>query len=156
MTMFPRCPIKFTHSQLIRLINTPTFRTLLVASCMLASDTPAVIPKHGTPPSHDDVASANSMSVSGEPRTTKRKSAKPKRRYSRSIVDSGATVHCIKDRSLFTHLDTSKHVKLRVADNRTIVSEGVGTCAISLRSSDGELHTLVLHNCIYSPQFSET
>ena len=138
---------------MVNLINTPLFRSLLVASCMLSSNVPTVIPKRHT--THEDSATNHSMSVSGTPQRTKRKSAKPKRRYSKSIVDSGATVHCIRDRSLFTHLDTSKRVKLRVADKRVIVSEGVGSCAISLKSSDGESHTLILHNCIYSPQFSE-
>ena len=95
------------------------------------------------------------MKVTGDSKARRQRSAKPKRRHSKSIVDSGATVHCIRDRSLFTHLDTTKHVNLRVADKRTLRSEGVGTCAVQLRSSDGQLHTVMLHNCIYSPHFSE-
>ena len=52
-------------------------------------------------------------------------------------------------------MDTSRHVKLRVADNRQILSTGVGTCAIKLKSADGHYHDFVLHNCIYSPHFNE-
>ena len=138
------------------LLRHPLFRSLLVAaSCMYDDNGPAYLSRaniraaDGTPPP--------SMVVTGDHTGRRHKSAKPKRRdrCSKSIVDSGATVHCIRDKSLFTHLDTSKHVNLRVADNRVIRSEGVGTCAVSLKSSDGNLHTVMLHNCLYSPSFSE-
>ena len=137
------------------LINTPLFRSLLVASCMLSGDVPKAIPKPNAHRTNDNTFPPSSMKVSGSPPAHRRKSAKPKRRYSKSIVDSGATVHCIRDRSLFSHLDTTKTVSLRVADKRVIRAEGVGTCAVSLKSSDGKYHTVILHNCIYSPLFSE-
>ena len=81
------------------------------------------------------------MNVTGNKRKLSRSS---KKRF-RSVVDSGATIHCIKDRSLFTHLDTSKSVRVRVADNHVINSEGVGTCAVKLTASDGSVHTVLLH-----------
>ena len=93
------------------------------------------------------------MKVNSDSRPRQSKSSKKKR--FRSVVDSGATIHCIRDKSLFTHLDTSKSVRIRVADNHVINSEGVGQCAVNLRSSDGETHTIVLHNCVYSPLFSD-
>ena len=138
-----------------RLINTPLFRSVFIASCMLTGDVPLTIPK---PPvcnvcdSHDP-AQPSSMKVNSDSRSRQSKSSKKKR--FRSVVDSGATIHCIRDKSLFTHLDTSKSVRIRVADNHVINSEGVGQCAVNLRSSDGETHTIVLHNCVYSPLFSE-
>ena len=139
-----------------RLINTTIFRSILVASCMLADETPAYIPKPNTTDQHDhsNTTPSPSMKVTGNHHARRPHSAK-RRRHSKSVVDSGATVHCIRDRSLFTHLDTSKSVSLRVADKHVIRAEGVGTCAISLKSSNGEYHTVMLHNCIYSPLFSD-
>ena len=141
------------------LINHPLFRSLLVASCMLCVDTPRIVPPqpNNTRRNTDEnTTSPQSMKVTGDPtKGRRRRSAKPKRVHSKTIIDSGATVHCIRDKSLFTYLDTSKHVKLRVADNRQILSVGVGTCAIKLKSADGQYHDFVLHNCIYSPYFSE-
>ena len=134
------------------LIRTPLFRSLLVAACMIHGDVSQAIPSE--PHTHYEPNNTNSMKVTGTPRAPRHKSAKSKRRP-RSIVDSGATVHCIRDKSLFTHLDTSKHVRLKVADKRVMRSEGVGTCAIRLKSSDGKFHTVLLHNCLYSPNFSE-
>ena len=136
-----------------KLINIPLFRSLLVASCMLCGDVSETIPKPTT--NRTNNTSPKGMKVAGNSRSRRQKSAKPKRQCSKSVVDSGATVHCIRDRSLFTHLDTNKHVNLRVADKRVIRSEGVGTCAVQLKSADGQFHTVMLHNCIYSPHFSE-
>ena len=80
--------------------------------------------------------------------------SKKKRRLRGTIVDSGASVHCIRDKSLFTHIDYSRKVKLFVADNRSIVSEGVGQCVIKMQDEHGVLHDIVLHNCVYSPHFA--
>ena len=139
-----------------KLINTTAFRSILVASCMLAGRTPAFIPNPSTTDEHarSSTSPPPSMKVTGSPSSRRSKSAK-RRRSIKSVVDSGATVHCIRDRSLFTHMDTSQSVSLRVADNHVIRAEGVGTCAVSLRSSNGELHTVMLHNCIYSPLFGD-
>lgn len=134
-----------------KLIHTPLFRSVLIAACMLTGDVPLTIPR---PASHaQSPRQPSSMKVTSD--SSPRKSRSSKKTKYRSIVDSGATIHCIRDKSLFTHLDTSKSVRIRVADNRVINSEGVGTCAINLRSSNGEYHTIVLHNCVYSPHFCE-
>ena len=135
------------------LIKHPFFRTVLIAACMLSVDTPGTIPKLNTDRTSE--TTPKGMKVAGTPTTRRRKSAKPKRSHSKTIVDSGASVHCIRDRSLFTSLDTSKHVSLKVADNRTIYSEGVGTCAVKIKAADGQYHDLILHNCLYSSHFSE-
>ena len=119
-----------------KLINTVAFRSILVASCMLAGETPAFIPTLRTSEQHarSGTPAPPSMTVTGSPPTRRARSAK-KRRCSKSVVDSGATVHCIRDKSLFTHLDTTKTVTLRVADKHVIRAEGVGTCAVSLKSA---------------------
>ena len=142
---------------MVKLINVPMFRSLLVASCLLAGHSPAVVPNLNT---QDQAARSStspppSMKVAGNPPSRRKKSAKPKRRCSKSVVDSGATIHCIRDRSLFTFLDTKKHVDLKVADNNVIRAEGVGTCAVSLKTANNEYHTVMLHNCVYSPAFSD-
>ena len=135
-----------------KLINTPLFRSVLVAACMLTGD--VTLSPNSRPLEHDSShPQPTVMKVTSDNKpNSKSRSTKKK---CRSVVDSGATVHCIRDKSLFTHLDTSKSVRIRVADNRVINSEGVGTCAIKLKSSNGENHTIVLHNCVYSPLFSE-
>ena len=113
------------------------------------SDTPCGIPR-ACEHDHNDT----SMSVDSQASQPRSKSSKRRRRF-KSIVDSGATIHCIKDRSLFTHIDTSRTINIRVADNRVVQSEGVGTCAVQLKSANGQKHTILLHNCVYSPQFGE-
>ena len=42
-----------------------------------------------------------------------------------------------------------------MADKHVIHSVGVGTCAIKLAASDGSAHTVLLHNCVYSPLFGD-
>ena len=106
------------------LIKHPLFRSLMVAACMLGTDTPGMIPP--LPNTHrttEENTNHESIKVTGNPTTRRRKSAKPKRFHHKAVVDSGATVHCIRDRSLFTFIDTSKCVKIRVADKRVILAQ---------------------------------
>ena len=132
-----------------KLIEHHLFRSLVLAACICTTSIPCGIPSHGD--CNDD---PNDETVMKVPDHHSYKSRKKKRR--KSVVDSGATIHCIKDRSLFTHLDTSQHVHVRVADNKMVTSQGVGTCAVKLKSaSDGAMHTILLHNCIYVPDFQE-
>ena len=60
----------------------------------------------------------------------KRKKSRPKH----WIVDSGATIHCVGDRSLLTHV-YSNHapVNIRVADNRVVTAHAVGSAIGSPR-----------------------
>ena len=135
-----------------KLVSTPLFRTVLIASCMITGDVPYGVP-HVPPRSESPPPTPTSMKVSSDSRPRRSKSSTKKK--FRSVVDSGATVHCIRDKSLFTHLDVSKSIRIRVADNHVINSEGVGTCAVNLKSSNGDTHTIILHNCVYSPLFSD-
>ena len=138
-----------------RSYRSPLFAKILLASCLICNDIPCIIPPSYTPPRHDK-NEHTTCRVSGDRQAGRQgvRSSKRRRRH-RSIVDSGATIHCIKDRSLFTFLDTSKHVSIRVADKQVIRSEGVGDCAIKLTSSNGHAHTIILRNCVYMPSFSD-
>ena len=136
------------------LIHNKLFRSVLIASCMLAGPIPPVIPTKVNEPNDSDSSSASAdtstIKLSNESTRRQRK----RKRY-RTVVDSGASIHCIRDRSLFTYLDVTKSVRVKVANNHVINSAGVGTCAIKVKSSIGETHTIVLQNCVYSPQFSD-
>ena len=35
-----------------------------------------------------------------------------------------------------------------------MTGDGVGSCVLKLNGNDGKLHDVVLHNCVYSPHFS--
>ena len=138
-----------------RMFRSKLVANILVAACLMCNDVPYAIPPSYTPPhcnKHEHTMCRVSNDRQAERPQTR--STKRKRRH-RSIVDSGATIHCIKDKSLFTFLDTSRHVNVRVANNNTIRSEGVGDCAIKLRASNGADHTIILHNCVYSPRFCD-
>ena len=137
---------------MVKLITSPLFRSCLIAACMITNDVPCMIPRTRAHDTRDSTRTPTSMTVASDSKRPRSKSSKRRRR---TIVDSGATIHCIRDKSLFTHLDTSKSIRVKVADDRAIRSEGVGTCAVQLRSAAGSMHTVMLHNCVYSPRFSE-
>ena len=61
-------------------------------------------------------------------KTKTHRTSKHKTRTTKSTVDSGATIHCIKDRHLFTHLDDTRKIQLTVANGQTMWSQGVGDC----------------------------
>lgn len=71
-------------------------------------------------------------------------------------VDSGASVHCINDASLFEQIYTDhRAVRVVVASGQVMVAKCVGTVRIKLRSmSSGEYRDVLLHNVIYHPDFS--
>ena len=64
-------------------------------------------------------------------------------------VDSGATVHCVKDKSLLATIDPSKRVQLKVADGRVVTSDAIGTAPVKLlNSTTGRLEEIILHNVV--------
>ena len=77
--------------------------------------------------------------------------SKRKRKPNYFTVDSGATIHCINDLSLFVDFDASKKVKITVANKQVIVGEGVGTVIIPLIDANGKVKNVVLHHCVYNP-----
>ena len=77
-------------------------------------------------------------------KSSRPKSNKKGRRKHQSTVDSGATIHCIKDRNLFTNLDTNRKVRLKVANGKIMTGDGVGDCVMKLTGNDGRLHDVIL------------
>ena len=76
-----------------------------------------------------------------------------KRRH-KFVLDSGATVHCVNDISLFTHIDhDSPCPSLQVADGHFVKAKAVGTVKISLQDHKGTPYDLILHNVCYLPDF---
>ena len=72
------------------------------------------------------------------------------------IVDSGATIHCVGDRSLLTHV-YSHHapVNIKVADNRVVTAHAVGSAVVKLIDKDGKTHDITIHNVVYHPAFGD-
>jgi transposase InsO family protein len=70
------------------------------------------------------------------------------------VVDSGATVHCVSDRSILTseYVDADA-VYIKVADKRIIKAHAVGTAVVSMIDHNGYRHQVTLHNVVYHPQF---
>ena len=76
------------------------------------------------------------------------------KRKPRYTVDSGATIHCINDPSLFTTSHTpSRSIVVSTANGQRITATLVGDVDIQLLDQDGCLRTITLHNCVYSPHF---
>ena len=70
------------------------------------------------------------------------------------VIDSGASVHCTSDPSLLTSI-YYKHppVIIKVADNRTLRAQAVGTALLPLIDLHNKTHHVTLHNVIYHPNF---
>ena len=85
--------------------------------------------------SHHDPyhARTNDHNLNGNDCNDRLPTDKKRRRKQSWVVDSGATLHCIGDKSLLTH--TYKNhppVKLKVADDRVLESHAVGTVDVKL------------------------
>ena len=78
---------------------------------------------------------------------------KHKRRYT---VDSGASVHCINDRSMFdtVYMDHPP-VRIMVANKQLLQAKTVGTVKLTMNDTHGKPHDITLHNVVYHPAFSE-
>ena len=72
------------------------------------------------------------------------------------VVDSGATLHCINDISLFDSIDHHHpKVKLRVANGKVLEAHAVGTVKLRLVAEDGSATEILLHNVVYHPSFTQ-
>jgi len=69
------------------------------------------------------------------------------------LVDSGATHHCVREKSLFTQFRPGKHV-VRVANNQTVTAKGKGDVELTTLSTDGKPVTMKLTNAYFVPQFT--
>ena len=81
---------------------------------------------------------------------------KSRNRRKKLTVDSGASVHCINDKSLFeTVYEDHPPVDITVANKQKLTALAVGTVRINLTSNKGETRDYILHNVVYHPSFSE-
>ena len=80
---------------------------------------------------------------------------KQRNKHTPYVVDSGATLHCINDISLFDSIDHDHPpVELRVANGKVLRAHAVGTVKLQLAAEDGSTSEILLHNCVYHPSFS--
>ena len=87
--------------------------------------------------------------LTGPNRDSRRKTHTP------YVVDSGATLHCINDVSLFDSIDHHHpKVKLRVANGKVLEAHAVGTVKLRLVAEDGSTTEIILHNVVYHPSFT--
>jgi hypothetical protein len=83
-------------------------------------------------------------------------SSRQRRKSSKWLHDSGASLHCCNDKSLFRSItDHDPSIKLHVADARTVKVEFIGTVVLQLRNQHGKLEQLLLQNVAYVPSFDK-
>jgi len=79
-----------------------------------------------------------------------------RRKSSTWLHDSGASMHCCSDLSLFhTIRRVSNAGSLVTANNERIPITHVGTIVLTLQATNGNLHQILLPNVVYSPTFSK-
>jgi hypothetical protein len=72
------------------------------------------------------------------------------------IVDSGATIHCVGDRSLLTQVYTDQPpVRIRVANGQMVTAHAVGSATVKLVDDKGKKHEITLHNVVFHPSFGK-
>ncbi|KAL1530689.1 hypothetical protein AB1Y20_001588 [Prymnesium parvum] len=72
------------------------------------------------------------------------------------ILDTGATIHCVNDKSLFESIDENKNeIKVTVANGEKLNITTQGSIRISLVDTRGKAHSYLLHNVCYHPRFKE-
>ena len=71
-------------------------------------------------------------------------------------VDSGATIHCINDISLFKHFTNSpdKTVRIITANSGVIYAEAIGSVEIVLLDAHGREQTITLYTMSHTPPIS--
>ena len=71
------------------------------------------------------------------------------------LIDSGASVHCINDKSMFmTIYDNHPTVTVTVANGTTLQVELVGSVNITMISTRNVRMNVTLHNVLYHPSFT--
>ena len=72
------------------------------------------------------------------------------------IVDSGATIHCVGDPSLLTHVYSDQPpVRIRVANGHVLTAHAVGSATVKLADANGSKHEITLHNVVFHPSFGK-
>ena len=105
------------------------------------------------PPCSDSKEKAFMMSDDGASTRTRTRKHKRNRTY---CVDSGASVHCINDASMFDHVYAHHPpVKVTVANKQVLTATKIGTVKVNLTNQHNKPRTITLHNVVYHPNFSE-
>jgi transposase InsO family protein len=69
------------------------------------------------------------------------------------LVDSGATDHCVRERSLF-HTFRPVQTVVKLADGKTVVSTGKGEVHLAVETTAGRAIKLILTEALYTPTLS--
>ena len=131
---------------------------LMLCTLVLSSGLPPK-PDHVLPLAHERPSQA-AFTICDDRRKYVRMSkdgrGSSKRKGRRYTVDSGASVHCINDASLFdTVYDSHPQVRITVANKQVIHTEKVGTVKLRMIDQQGKLGEVTLHNVCYHPNFTE-
>ena len=83
-----------------------------------------------------------------------KKPSKARRKSAKWLHDSGSTVHCINDKSLFYSIeDRNPGISLTVANNKQVGIEAIGSVLLQVRNQHGVLEQHLLQNVCYCPSF---
>ena len=69
------------------------------------------------------------------------------------LVDSGATHHCVREKSLLTSFRPGKHI-IRVANGKTIAAIGKGDVILYVTAQGGQVLTLAMHEVFLVPSLA--
>ena len=84
------------------------------------------------------------------------RSAKKRRNSRKWLHDSGASVHCCSDKSLFHSFDANAAKPyLRVANGEYVQVEQVGNVVLTLQNQHGKYEQILLTNVAYTPTFHQ-
>ena len=80
------------------------------------------------------------------------RTAKHKKHFN---VDSGATISCTNDSTIFETIDDIKpSLQVKVANGQVVRPTLCGTVRLNLRDKENKNHSILLRNVFYSPDFS--
>jgi hypothetical protein len=69
------------------------------------------------------------------------------------LVDSGATHHCVREKSAFSTFRPGSRI-VRVANNHAIAATGTGEVMIDVRDTSGRVQTITLRDVFFVPSLS--
>ena len=73
---------------------------------------------------------------------------------SRWLIDSGASVHCVNNKSMLKSVYKDRHrTVIQTADKSKVKVHAVGSCEITLIDVHNRPRVYTLHNVVYHPSF---
>ena len=94
--------------------------------------------------SNDCMTNQRVFCISSNDRMHRLKSSKKGRRS--HVIDSGASIHCINDKSMFDTVYTSHpSIKITVANKQVLHSLAVGSVKLPLQRKDGTIKEIIHH-----------